>query len=98
MLMATIKDVASVAGVSYTTVSHVMNGTRPVSDEARGKVEAAVRQLGYVASAVARSLKQSETFTVGVLIPNSVNPFFAELTRGIEDYCHGAGYCLFLCN
>lgn len=96
--MSTIKDVASVAGVSYTTVSHVVNGTRPVSDEARRKVRAAVSQLGYVPSAVARSLKQSETFTVGVLIPNSVNPFFAELTRGIEDYCHGAGYCVFLCN
>lgn len=96
--MATIKDVASAAGVSYTTVSHVVNGTRPVSDEARQKVEAAVSKLGYVPSAVARSLKQSETFTVGVLVPSSVNPFFAELTRGIEDYCHGAGYCVFLCN
>jgi LacI family transcriptional regulator len=96
--MATIKDVASAAGVSYTTVSHVVNGTRPVSDEAKRKVEDAVRQLGYVPSAVARSLKQSETFTVGVLIPSSINPFFAELTRGIEDYCHGAGYCVFLCN
>jgi len=96
--MATIKDVASIAGVSYTTVSHVVNGSRPVSAEAREKVEAAIRKLGYVPSAVARSLKQSETFTVGVLIPNSVNPFFAELTRGIEDYCHGAGYSVLLCN
>ena len=53
--MATIKDVAAVAGVSFTTVSHVVNNTRPVSADVRSKVELAIRQLNYVPSAVARS-------------------------------------------
>jgi len=64
------------AGVSYTTVSHVINHTRPVSDKVRGEVEAAIRHLNYVPSAVARSLKQQSTFTIGLLVSNSSNPFF----------------------
>ena len=55
--MATIKDVAALAGISYTTVSHVVNNTRPVSQEVRLKVEAAIKSLDYVPSPVARSLK-----------------------------------------
>jgi LacI family transcriptional regulator len=96
--MATIKDVAALAGISYTTVSHVLNNTRPVSDQVRVKVEAAIKQLDYVPSAVARSLKAKSTSTIGLLIPNGVNPYFAELARGIEDYCERNGFCVILCN
>ncbi|SEM51662.1 transcriptional regulator, LacI family [Pseudomonas sp. ok272] len=96
--MATIKDVAALAGISYTTVSHVVNKTRPVSDEVRLKVEAAIQRLDYVPSAVARSLKAKTTATIGLLVPNSLNPYFAELARGIEDYCERNGYCVILCN
>lgn len=96
--MATIKDVAALAGISYTTVSHVVNKTRPVSEEARLKVEAAIKSLDYVPSAVARSLKAKTTATIGLLVPNSLNPYFAELARGIEDYCERNGYCVILCN
>ncbi|RAU45440.1 MULTISPECIES: LacI family DNA-binding transcriptional regulator [unclassified Pseudomonas] len=96
--MATIKDVAAIAGISYTTVSHVLNNTRPVSDEVRKKVEAAIAQLDYVPSAVARSLKAKSTATIGLLIPNGINPYFAELARGIEDYCERNGFCVILCN
>lgn len=96
--MATIKDVAALAGISYTTVSHVLNKTRPVSEQARLKVEAAIEQLDYVPSAVARSLKAKTTATIGLLVPNSLNPYFAELARGIEDYCERNGYCVILCN
>ncbi|WP_260961844.1 LacI family DNA-binding transcriptional regulator [Pseudomonas citri] len=96
--MATIKDVAALAGISYTTVSHVLNKTRPVSDEVRRKVEAAIERLDYVPSAVARSLKAKSTATIGLLVPNSLNPYFAELARGIEDYCERNGYCVILCN
>ena len=63
--MATIKEVAKVAGVSYTTVSHVLNNTRPVSDSARESVIAAVAALGYVPSALARSLKSKTTAPSG---------------------------------
>lgn len=96
--MATIKDVAALAGISYTTVSHVLNKTRPVSEAVRLKVEAAIAELDYVPSAVARSLKARSTATIGLLVPNSVNPYFAELARGIEDACERNGYCVILCN
>lgn len=96
--MATIKDVARAARVSVTTVSHVVNKTRFVSEEGRNRVEQAIRELGYVPSAVARSLQRSATNTLGMLIPNSSNPYFAEIVRGIEDRCFGAGYNLVLCN
>ena len=94
--MPTIKDVAKLAGVSYTTVSHVINKSRPVSEKVRDDVEAAIRRLNYVPSAVARSLKHQATSTIGLLVSNSTNPFFAELARGIEDTCYRAGYCLSL--
>ncbi|RDU99324.1 LacI family DNA-binding transcriptional regulator [Trinickia dinghuensis] len=96
--MATIKDVAAMAGVSFTTVSHVVNNTRPVSADVRTKVERAIVQLNYVPSAVARSLKARATATIGLVVPNSSNPYFAELSRGIEDGCARQGYCMFFCN
>lgn len=96
--MATIKDVAAMAGVSFTTVSHVVNNTRPVSADVRAKVERAISQLHYVPSAVARSLKARATATIGLVLPNSTDPYFAELARGIEDGCAREGYCVFLCN
>ncbi len=96
--MATIKDVAAVAGVSFTTVSHVVNNSRPVSADVRAKVEQAIRDLHYVPSAVARSLKARSTATVGLLVPNGTNPYFAEMARGVEDGCAKRGYCVFFCN
>jgi LacI family transcriptional regulator len=97
-IMATIKDVAARAGVSHTTVSHVVNKTKRVSDHVRNDVEAAIRELGYVPNNVARSLKQRTTQTIGLLISNSTNPFFAELACGIEDACYRRGYSVVLCN
>ena len=89
---------AARAGVSFTTVSHVLNGTRRVSEAARQRVESAVAEMGYAPSAVARALKMSETHILGVIVPNITNPFFAELTRGIEDRCRNTDYSVFLCN
>ena len=96
--MASIKDVARHANVSISTVSHVVNRTRFVSDKARQEVEAAIRALDYVPSAVARSLKSNTTKTVGMLIPNCSNPYFAEIVRSVEDHCFDRGYTLILCN
>lgn len=96
--MATIKQVALAAGVSYTTVSHVLNDTRPVSPEARERVLAAAAALHYVPSALARSLRSQTTGTIGLIIPNNTNPYFSEVARGIEDTCYGAGYSVILCN
>ncbi|WP_034294060.1 LacI family DNA-binding transcriptional regulator [Herbaspirillum sp. RV1423] len=96
--MATIKDVARQAGVSYTTVSHVLNKTRPVSVDARDRVLAAVEALAYVPSALARSLRSNATGSIGLIIPNNTNPYFSEVARGIEDSCYAAGYSVILCN
>ncbi|MDP5008481.1 MAG: LacI family transcriptional regulator [Glaciimonas sp.] len=96
--MATIKEVARLAEVSYTTVSHVLNNTRPVSDAARERVIKAVESLAYVPSALARSLKSNITGTIGLIIPNNTNPYFSEIARGIEDSCYAAGYSVILCN
>ncbi|MGQ5523050.1 LacI family DNA-binding transcriptional regulator [Chitinimonas sp. PSY-7] len=96
--MATMKDVAHRAGVSITTVSHLLNETRPVSDDARARIEEAIQALSYVPSAVARSLKHNVTHTIGMMIPNSSNPYFAEILRVIEARCFDAGYNVILCN
>ena len=96
--MASIKDVALLANVSVATVSHVINKTRFVSQESSARVEDAIRTLGYVPSAVARSLKSKTTRTLGMLIPNSSNPYFAQLVHSVEEHCFGAGYNLIICN
>jgi LacI family transcriptional regulator len=95
---ASIRDVAARAGVSVTTVSHTLNATRFVSDAARAKVLEAAHALGYVPSEIARGLKHNTTRTLGMLVPNNSNPYFAEIIRGVEHHCYGAGYSLLLCN
>lgn len=96
--MATIKDVARLAGVSTTTVSHVINKTRFVAETTQQKVMEAVKELNYAPSAVARSLKCNTTRTVGMLVTQSTNPFLAEVIDGFESYCYRQGYTLILCN
>ncbi|WP_024559892.1 ribose operon transcriptional repressor RbsR [Franconibacter pulveris 601] len=96
--MATMKDVARLAGVSTSTVSHVINNDRFVSEAIREKVEVAIQSLNYAPSALARSLKINQTRTIGMLITASSNPFFSELVRGVERSCFERGYSLVLCN
>lgn len=96
--MATMKDVARLAGVSTSTVSHVINKDRFVSDAIKEKVEAAIKSLNYAPSALARSLKLNQTRTIGMLITASSNPFYSELVRGVERSCFERGYSLVLCN
>ncbi len=98
--MASIRDVARTAGVSVSTVSHVINKTRFVSEETRTKVLAAMVELNYKPNRLASSLRRKDkrTNTLGLLIPDSANPFFAEVLRGVEDASFEAGYNVFLCN
>jgi LacI family transcriptional regulator len=96
--MATIREVAESAGVSYATVSHVINNTRLVSQETRERVLAAMDALNYHPNALARSLRQGKTNTIGLVLPDIANPFFAEISRGIEDEAFKKGYSVFLCN
>ncbi|HET9553497.1 MAG TPA: LacI family DNA-binding transcriptional regulator [Anaeromyxobacteraceae bacterium] len=96
--MATIVDVARRAGVSPSTVSHVLNRTRFVSADARRRVEEAVEALGYRPNALARSLRSGRSHTIGLVLPDSGNPFFAELAREIQLAAYDAGYSVVLCN
>lgn len=96
--MATIKDVAKQAGVSTTTVSHVINKTRFVAEDTTKAVWDAIKELNYSPSAVARSLKINTTKSIGMMITTSESPFFAEIVLAVEEYCYRKGYSLFLCN
>ncbi|HDZ9484892.1 TPA: substrate-binding domain-containing protein [Vibrio cholerae] len=96
--MATMKDIARLAGVSTSTVSHVINKSRFVSDEIAERVNNAAQQLNYTPSALARSLKMNRTKTIGMLVTTSTNPFFGEVVKGVERSCYHQGYNLILCN
>lgn len=96
--MATIKDVAKMAGVSTTTVSHVINKTRFVAKETEEAVMQAIKSLKYSPSAVARSLKVNTTKSIGMIVTTSESPYFAEIIHAVEDHCYRQGYSLFLCN
>ncbi len=96
--MATIKEVANLAGVSVATVSHVINETRYVSDSVRKQVQQAMDELGYRPNTLARSLRRGQTHTLGLILPDSANPFFAEVGRSIEIAAFAAGYNVILCN
>ena len=96
--MATIKDVAKRAGVSTTTVSHVINKTRFVAEETRNAVWQAIQELHYSPSAVARSLKVNHTKTLGLLATSSEAPYFAEIIEAVEHHCFERGYTLILGN
>ncbi len=83
--MATMDDVAKLAGVSITTVSHVLNGTRKVQPETEKAVKAAISETGYILNILARSLVQSTTNTIGVAISAVSNHYFNDIVRAIEN-------------
>jgi LacI family transcriptional regulator len=94
----TIADVADRAGVSKTTVSHVLSGKRPVRAVTRARVERAIGDLDYQPNAIARSLRTRRSHMVALVIPDITNPFFPVLARGFEDSLGAAGYRAFVCN
>lgn len=96
--MATMKDVAQRAGVSPSTVSHVINETRFVSQQLRDRVLHAMSELNYQPSAVARSLRTKRTQVVALVIPDITNPYFPEVARGVQDVAEENEYSVILCN
>ncbi|MGD6967890.1 catabolite control protein A [Rossellomorea vietnamensis] len=94
----TIYDVAREANVSMATVSRVVNGNPNVKPATRKKVVEVIDRLGYRPNAVARGLASKKTTTVGVIIPDISNIFFAELARGIEDIATMYKYNIILSN
>ena len=96
--MSTMRDVAHHAGVSIATVSHVINGTRPVSDELRERVLQSMDALKYQRNTLARALRSRQSGIIGVIVPDNSNPFFAEVAQGIEDVSLEQEYSLIVCN
>lgn len=96
--MATMKDIARMAKVSTSTVSHVINNSRYVSDEIRQKVLKVVEQLDYQPSVLARSLKIKSTKTIGMIVTTTNNPFFSEVINAVERYCNQHNYNLIISN
>lgn len=94
----TIADVAREAGVSLMTVSRVINEKDDVSSATRKRVLHAIEHLGYRPSGIARGLATQHTGTLGLVVPDIANPFFAEIARGVEHVAHAESYNVFLCN
>ncbi|MFP5073149.1 LacI family DNA-binding transcriptional regulator [Pseudonocardia nantongensis] len=89
-------EVARLAGVSTATVSHVLNGTRPVRESTRRQVLAAMAQVDYTPNAAARSLATARTHTLGLALSAISNPYFGELLHAVEEEAASAGYTLLL--
>lgn len=94
----TIADVAQAAGVSMMTVSRVMNNKPGVSDEVRQRILTLAEQMEFRPSQLARGLATRQTATIGFVVPDITNPFFAQIVRGAEDVAFEHGYNLFLVN
>lgn len=90
--MATIKDVARLAGVAISTASAAINRSAPVSEDVLAKVEEAVKALGYVPHGGAQSLRSGQSRLIGLIVPNITNPHFSAVARVVENVCLGAGY------
>lgn len=97
--MATRDQVAQLAGTSPSVVSYVVNeGPRPVSQATRQKVLDAIAQLDYRPNSLARALRVKKTLALGLIVPDSSNPFFAALVQAIEDVAYENGYTLLIGN
>ena len=94
----TIKDVTELAEVHPSTVSRVINDDSRISEKTKNKVLLIIKKLGYTPNAIARGLKTKRTHTLGMLIPDITNPFFAEIARGVEDAANANGFNIILCN
>jgi LacI family transcriptional regulator len=94
----TIAHVATLAGVSPTTVSHVLSGKRVVGATTRDTVMDAIRELGYRPNHVARNLRTRQSHMIAVVVPDITNPFYAVLSRGLADAVDEAGYGSYVCN
>jgi len=95
--MATIDDVAKMAGVSKATVSRVLNGTAPVNGITKKKIEMAMNKLDYAPSLLAQSMRSKKTKTIGIVIPDYANPFYSSLFKVIENKLREYGYMALIC-
>jgi LacI family transcriptional regulator len=93
-----MKDVAQRAGVSIATVSNALNRPDMLHPATLGRVHEAIDELGFVRNGSAAQLRAGKSKTLGLVVPNIANPFFTDVSRGVEDVASSRGYSVFLCN
>jgi len=95
---STLADIARIANVSLMTASRAINGKPGLSDELREKIMEIAKDLGYRPNIIARGLATRQTRSIGLVVPDITNPFFAQIARGVEDFAFENRYNLFLLN
>ncbi|QGU95625.1 substrate-binding domain-containing protein [Clostridium bovifaecis] len=99
MKKVTMKDIAIKAGVSKATVSMVLNKKDgSISAETKNKILKIAEELNYIPNGVARSLSTNKSETIGIILPDIINPFFSEIARAIEDTASKLNYNVIFCN
>ena len=93
-----IREVAALAGVSLGTVSNVLNRPGMVAEQTRTRVQAAIKELGFIRNESARQLRAGRSRTIGLVVLDVANPFFTDVARGVEDEASEAGLAVILCN
>ncbi len=93
-----IKDVAREAGVSINTVSRALNGKPDVNEDTKKRILKIVDRLNYVPNFLAKGLVTKNTRTIGVILSDNADPFFATIVKGVEDFARSKGYNIILCN
>jgi LacI family transcriptional regulator len=96
--MATISDVARLAGVSISTVSHVVNGTKSVSDGTRARVESAIQDSGFAPHSFARALRAGRSESIGMVASDTTQHIFGQIITGVESAARRAKLTLLLAN
>lgn len=97
-MAVTLNDIASKAGVSLATVSLALNGSDKVNKDTKIRIKKIAEELNYIPNARARALVKKSTNTIGLVIPEVVNPFFAELAQSIKDYVRSQDFNVILCS
>lgn len=96
--MATIDDVARLAGVSAMTVSRYINNSGYVGEETGKKIESAIQELNFRTNRIAKSLATKASMTIALIIASITDPFYPDLVLGVEDEAYARGYNVILCN
>ena len=97
-MSVSLRDVAKAAKVSVGTVSNVLNRSEVVAPKTLARVQATIKELGFVPNGFARNLRSGQSRTLGLIVPDVSNPFFTEVARGVEDAASKRDYAVFLCN
>jgi LacI family transcriptional regulator len=92
----TLEDVSKAAGVSRSTASLVVRGSSRIPESTAQRVREAMAQLGYVYNRQAANLRESRSMTIGLIVTEIVNPYFAEVAMAVDDITHEAGYTIFI--